>query len=431
MAKESNKEQTDRLITKLDAQIDGYLADPQAMKEYLAFMAQFPQYSYGNAALIQAQFKGAQAVGTFKFFQKLGFPIRRGENAVIRILQPIIADIFKDAKGNWQFVKDATPQEKAAIKKGELETDKRPMGFRPLPVFDISQTTARADDLPAVFPNKWLDGSHPLTSIVEQGVRHVMDARGVGFSREAWKQSYGVVKGKYFIKERAILLNPRNSDIQNCKTLIHEVGHAILHEKTTLSAPEKEFQAELTAYSVCSVYGIDTSEYSLAYLKHWTSDLKMRDHLLRGVQQTVKEITTSINQVIEQEKEKWLGMNRDTVIQEYQRKIEGLHAGKYDVGTPLLTQYDHLHTPYDSLDLRLDAMAKMSQQTESLVPKERLEHITRQLGEQLSSQDAEAQASFLRNENRQLQLKEETPVVIQSVRKKQANQKDHSYEMER
>src|SRR5699024_11254035 len=70
------------------------------------------------------------------------------------------------------------------------------------------------------------------------------------------------------------ILNPRNSQLQNIKTLLHELGHAQLHNPNSksynISTEEKEFQAEMVAYSVASYFKIDTSEYSLKYLANWT-----------------------------------------------------------------------------------------------------------------------------------------------------------------
>lgn len=63
-----------------------------------------------------------------------------------------------------------------------------------------------------------------------------------------------------------------NSELQNIKTLIDELAHAKLHgipgKHFNLSSEEKEFQAEMTAYSVASYFGIDTRDYSLGYLAY-------------------------------------------------------------------------------------------------------------------------------------------------------------------
>lgn len=89
-------------------------------------------------------------------------------------------------------------------------------------------------------------------------------------------------------------LNPRNSELQNVKTLLHELTHAKLHTVKTsdkYTTNEKEFQAELTAYTVCSYFGIDTSEYSFRYIKSWIKDADLNDkkQLLKEVHDTASE----------------------------------------------------------------------------------------------------------------------------------------------
>ena len=69
------------------------------------------------------------------------------------------------------------------------------------------------------------------------------------------------------------------SEAQTVKTAVHELGHAILHDKDSGSQKEcqldrmtKEVQAESVAYTVCQHYGIDTSEYSFGYVSGWCKD---------------------------------------------------------------------------------------------------------------------------------------------------------------
>jgi hypothetical protein len=72
------------------------------------------------------------------------------------------------------------------------------------------------------------------------------------------------------------------------------------------TAPEKEFQAEMTAYAVSSYFGIDTSEYSLGYLASWTQGKEMKDKtkLLKEVHETSTEFIETIENTLEKEKEK-------------------------------------------------------------------------------------------------------------------------------
>ncbi|WP_257148225.1 LPD25 domain-containing protein [Bacillus cereus] len=97
--------------------------------------------------------------------------------------------------------------------------------------------------------------------------------------------------------------------MQNVKTLLHELAHAKLHTAETrmnYTAPEKEFQAEMTAYAVSSYFGIDTSEYSLGYLASWTQGKEMKDKtkLLKEVHETSIEFIETIENTLEKEKEK-------------------------------------------------------------------------------------------------------------------------------
>ncbi|WP_436628782.1 LPD25 domain-containing protein [Bacillus cereus] len=121
------------------------------------------------------------------------------------------------------------------------------------------------------------------------------------------KQEIGVAKGVSYTLTKEVALNPRNSELQNVKTLLHESAHAKLHTAEThmhYTAPEKEFQAEMTAYAVSSYFGIDTSEYSLGYLASWTQGKEMKDKtkLLKEVHETSIEFIETIESSLEKEK---------------------------------------------------------------------------------------------------------------------------------
>ncbi|WP_206207690.1 hypothetical protein [Virgibacillus indicus] len=65
---DQKREEVKRLTETMNQSIGSYFKTP----EHLAFMMQFYQYSLRNTALIQNQFKGAQAVGSYKFWQQTG-----------------------------------------------------------------------------------------------------------------------------------------------------------------------------------------------------------------------------------------------------------------------------------------------------------------------------------------------------------------------
>jgi hypothetical protein len=64
------------------------------MKEYLDFMSKFYNYSPRNSALIQKQFRGAEAVGSFTFWKNKGYSVQKGEKG-IKIVVPTKYETFE------------------------------------------------------------------------------------------------------------------------------------------------------------------------------------------------------------------------------------------------------------------------------------------------------------------------------------------------
>ncbi|MBJ8099641.1 ImmA/IrrE family metallo-endopeptidase [Bacillus cereus group sp. N11] len=306
---EEKREEVQALTKKMEKNVEGYFRTPEDMKEYLTFMAKFYKYSPQNVSLIQAQFPGAQAVGSFSFWEKAGFPVVTGVgHKGIKILVPnrTVAR-FKDKKGTWKSVKKANEDEKKQIESKSVEVKPGRLYFAVGHVFDLSQTNAKAEDLPRIFPNRWLEGSVTDYQSLYKGMEAIAEKNGLKIIEP--KQELGVAKGVSYTLTKEVALNPRNSELQNVKTLLHELAHAKLHTAEThmnYTAPEKEFQAEMTAYAVSSYFGIDTSEYSLGYLASWTQGKEMKDKtkLLKEVHETSIEFIETIENMLEKEKEK-------------------------------------------------------------------------------------------------------------------------------
>ena len=173
-------------------------------------------------------------------------------------------------------------------------------------VFDVSQTNATALDLPDIFPNRWLEGTVKNYSILYKGMEEI--ANKIGVKIVEIKQELGVAKGVSFPYKKEVALNPRNTELQNVKTLLHELTHAKLHTMDKVGqyeTHEKEFQAELTAYTVCSHFGIDTSDYSLKYLHDWTQNKTLKDkkQLLKEVRETTVEYIEILEETLINERE--------------------------------------------------------------------------------------------------------------------------------
>lgn len=304
---EEKKEAVQALTKKMEKSIEGYFRTPGDLKDYLSFMAKFYHYSPSNISLIQSQFEGARTVGSFSFWKEKGFAVKKGEKG-IQILVPnrTIAK-FKDKEGTWKTVTKANEEEKKQIESKSVEVKPGRLYFAVGHVFDVSQTNAKAEDLPRIFPNRWLEGSVKDYKSLYRGMEAVAEKNGVKIIEP--KQELGVAKGVSYTLTKEVALNPRNSELQNVKTLLHELAHAKLHTAEThmnYTAPEKEFQAEMTAYAVSSYFGIDTSEYSLGYLASWTQGKEMKDKtkLLKEVHETSIEFIETIENKLEKEREK-------------------------------------------------------------------------------------------------------------------------------
>lgn len=99
------------------------------------------------------------------------------------------------------------------------------------------------------------------------------------------------------------------SEVQNVKTLVHEMTHAKLHslDKTggkgaEKSSRRKEIEAERTAYTVCQHYGIDTSDYSFGYIAGWSEGKELPElkASLDTIRQAASEIITSIDEKVQE-----------------------------------------------------------------------------------------------------------------------------------
>ncbi|MFC9728395.1 ArdC-like ssDNA-binding domain-containing protein [Bacillus cereus] len=364
---EEKKEAVQTLTKKMEKSVEGYFRKPEDLKEYLTFMAKFYHYSPSNISLIQSQFQGASAVGSFSFWKEKGFPVKKGEKGIQILVPNRTVAKFKDKEGTWKTVTKASEQEKKQIESKSVEVIPGRLYFAVGHVFDVSQTNAKAEDLPRIFPNRWLDGSVTDYKSLYKGMEAIAEKNGVKIIEP--KQELGVAKGVSYTLTKEVALNPRNSELQNVKTLLHELAHAKLHTAETrmnYTAPEKEFQAEMTAYAVSSYFGIDTSEYSLGYLASWTQGKEMKDKtkLLKEVHETSIEFIETIENTLEKEK----NMSLDELVKDerYGHLVDKAEAQKdYSFNEKEVELYKEMKKEGYAPSVSLDQQIQPSKEKES------------------------------------------------------------------
>lgn len=321
-SKEDKEIEVNNLLQKAKVGIENCLTTPEQLKELAIYMGKFHNYSLRNTLLIQEQFKGALAVGSYAFWKEKGFVVNKGEKGIKILVPNKLSDYFINSKGEEVKLSKATVEEKKLIEQGEIEVRKGKVIFNQGYVFEVSQTNARAEDLPKIFPNRWLDGEVNNYDLMYKAMENI--AKKIGVKIIEPKAELGAVKGVSYPLTKEVALNPRNTQLQNVKTLIHELTHAKIHTMETrdnYTTNAKEFQAEMTAYVVCSYFGLDTSEYSFRYISSWTKgvELKDKEKLINEVRETVKEYIEVIEKTLINDKELSLSLESEIKEKEVMR----------------------------------------------------------------------------------------------------------------
>jgi hypothetical protein len=135
-------------------------------------------------------------------------------------------------------------------------------------VFDFAQTDG--DPLPNVGPRR-LTGSGNVV-LLEAGISMIEEA-GYRYSLAPLRGPNGVTRPG----SRQVIVEADLNGAQLTKTTIHELAHVHMHaaDGHIECRGQIEVEAESVAYVVCGAVGLDTSEYSVAYVARWadrTSD---------------------------------------------------------------------------------------------------------------------------------------------------------------
>lgn len=239
----------------------------QKYMDYLKVMSQFHEYSLNNTLLIMMQRPSASIVAGYNAWKQMGRQVNRGEKG-IRILAP----------SPYTLKVEQTQKNE----KGEIIKDQKGIGtsekYR-----QIFTAISKVSDIPIVTES--ITGSQ--------------------------------IKG-YCTRDK-IVLNESNSDLQNLKTLVHELAHHKLHfspENELKSRQTKEVEAESIAYMVCQHFGIDTSEYSFGYIAGWSSGKDVKE--LKGSLEVIKGTASGMIKRIDEslaEVDKMIGLRKSCLSQ--------------------------------------------------------------------------------------------------------------------
>ena len=271
---EATRMSLEEILKSLETGIRDFMQTDR-YKDYLKMMGRFHDYSTNNITLITMQKPDATLVAGYSTWKNsFNRNVRRGEKG-IRIIAPFPQKVEKekdvfDAYGNVK-------KEKVTV------TVPR---FRAVSVFDISQT--EGDRLPDIDPEE-------LTSEVENYGSFIKALERSSRVPVTYEDVSGA-RGYYDSRNEKIVVKRGMGHAQTIKTLVHEIAHSYLHSRedggALMPSATKEVEAESVAYTVCSAFGIDTSEYTFPYVTAWAS--KTANDALKESMDRIRETASDI-----------------------------------------------------------------------------------------------------------------------------------------
>ena len=299
--KPSNRERIKEIVTGIEANIQD-LFQSDKFADYLRTMSRFHSYSYNNTILIHMQMPSATHVAGFnKWKNQFGRHVKKGEKGLTIIAPTPFKKRIEEMK--------LDPDTRAPVldHDGNVIMEEREVEiplFRPVKVFDVSQTEGRP--LPSLVSS--------LTGDVQQYEAFMEALRRTSPVPIMFKPLREGLDGFLSLNDQTITIREGMSQVQTVCAAVHEITHAMLHnrEREQLAAAAgitdqeppkpkdkntKEVEAESVSYTVCQYYGIETSANSLGYIATWSKDKTLPElkASLETISKTANILITSID----------------------------------------------------------------------------------------------------------------------------------------
>ncbi|KAL3948835.1 ArdC-like ssDNA-binding domain-containing protein [Lentilactobacillus hilgardii] len=274
--KEEAEEWKKQLVDNAEQQILN-LTDSDKFKNYLNTVAKFHRYSARNIDLIYSQNPEATQIAGFKQWKNdFNRSVNKGEKG-IRIAAPII--------------KKLTPEDQKRL---DTTEEKAIVGYRYIPVFDISQTSGEPVLSAKDFVKENLADHKNVTNLYNELKNYLNNNTDIKVSEKRLSE-LGGAKGYFQPSTNEIVIGSDEPDnALKLKTLYHEYAHSQLHglKSAFKDRPRayQETQAEAVAYVAMQNIGVDTSNYSLGYVATWAKDKAVIHSALSEIQQVSNKV---------------------------------------------------------------------------------------------------------------------------------------------
>ncbi len=259
------KQAVDHLIRQLEA------GKSEALTAYLAAMARFHNYSFGNILAIARQKPDATRVAGIRTWNEMGRFVKKGERG-IQILAPML--------GYRRNRKEADTDDESQTKPYNVL-----IGFRVVYVFDLSQTEGA--DLPEM--------EHNVSGSVGEHRDRLIDFLNQQNIALEFSEKIAPALGISYGGKIALL--PGQSKAEEFTTLVHETAHELLHKaerRTMTTATVRETEAEAVAFIVGRAIRLEMGKSSSDYIQLYHGNAALLAESLEIVQRTSAVILGAI-----------------------------------------------------------------------------------------------------------------------------------------
>lgn len=275
-----NQEKIKAALNRIEDSLQAINTDKDWIN-FLCFQAQFYNYSFGNAMLIFSQNPNATYVKGYKAWNQLGRYVKKGSKG-LAILAPCIrkVEVFKEPENKNMYHDE----------EAEKEIRKVVSGFRIAYVYDIADTDGDDSMLPVLVTG--LAGNGEQEKVIYERLLGVI-------SKEHCVQEVSgtASKGSFNLETKVISIREDLEYLQKIKTLLHEYAHLLdfqMHPEDDISRNRRELIAESVAFIVSLRLGLDTSRYSMSYIKSWLKDKEELKIIADSVQKIAYTIITEL-----------------------------------------------------------------------------------------------------------------------------------------
>ena len=311
----SQYEKVKAITEKLEQGIQD-LFESENFKNYLKTLSKFHHYSLGNTILIAMQKPDATLVAGYTSWQRnFERTVMKGAKS-IKILAPspykkkIEVNKVDPDTGKPLCNSDGSPVK-------EIQEISVP-AFKVVNVFDVSQTEGKA--LPSI-------GVNELTGDVAQYDTMLAALEQSCPVSITFEEIQGSAKGYFSSMENRIAVQKDMSQIQTIKTLIHEMAHQKLHSSDEkLARNAKEVEAVAVAYTVSQHFGVETSDYSFAYIAGWSKGKELPElkASLDRIRTAANEMIGNIEDMFQAIQQRKASVHKEPEIKKADPQIEGL-----------------------------------------------------------------------------------------------------------